>query len=291
MIHTREHLSADSRKITDPDATADGEQEAPRSLNGNGGLNGRESLNAEQPHVGYLGDGQGRPRQEDTSSLRIAREFDAAAWEIRAAIIQIRTRLLGSVHRELQRAAQDVLGGPVTIQGDGMDWVPPALSATPHLTPVEQGHEVEPEQTIPPQGSSEPEDGFVAAGLVGLLEQVSGLSPDSCEEPDPSPLPLDGEVYEGTVRLSVNVNGCLRELVRFVDELCQKPQCRLLRLVGNHRDGLELWLGLREPLCLKGVLQHIKGVSQVFEVPKNGSKSTEPRIEVWLTDAPSREQG
>lgn len=71
----------------------------------------------------------------------------------------------------------------------------------------------------------------------------------------------DEEVYEGTVRLNVEANGCIRQVVRFVRELRQKPQVRLLRLVGNNREGVDIWLGLREPLRLRKMLPEIEGVS------------------------------
>jgi len=291
MIRTREHQRADSWEVTEPDATVDGKQEAPRSLNGNGGLNAGQGQLADRTLRSYPVDGRERPRlYGEPGSARVAQEFDAATAEVRAAIIQVRTRLLEAVQRELQRVAQDVFESPVTTKDDGLDGIPSVMSVAPPWQPVETGHERETGQPIPQGKSCEPEDGFMATGQAGLLEQVAGLSSGSCQGTELSSQLLDGELYEGTVRLSVNVNGCLRELVRFVDEVCQKPQCRLLRLVGNHREGLELWVGLREPLYLKGVLQHMKGVSRVFDISKNGSKSTESRLEVWLTDATSHEQ-
>jgi hypothetical protein len=77
-------------------------------------------------------------------------------------------------------------------------------------------------------------------------------------EPD-----ADEEKYEGTVRLNVEANDCIGEVVHFVRELRQKPQLRLLRMVGNNKDGVDIWLGLREPLQLRKMLPGIEGVSAV----------------------------
>lgn len=79
-------------------------------------------------------------------------------------------------------------------------------------------------------------------------------------------------VFEGTVRLNVEANGCIREIVHFVRELRQKPQLRLLRLVGNNRDGVDIWLGLREPLRLKSILPELQGITIVTKpLPHIGS--------------------
>lgn len=67
--------------------------------------------------------------------------------------------------------------------------------------------------------------------------------------------------FEGTVRLNVEAHGCIKEIVHFVRELRQKPELRLLRLVGNNKEGVDIWLGLREPLRIKSMLPEIEGVN------------------------------
>ena len=76
--------------------------------------------------------------------------------------------------------------------------------------------------------------------------------------------PAADEVYEGTVRLVVETDGYAKEVISFVSELRQNPQLRLLRLVASqYRDGMDIWLGLREPLPLRSILSQIEGVAQV----------------------------
>ena len=87
---------------------------------------------------------------------------------------------------------------------------------------------------------------------------------------DPAVTPKAGlpdEVYEGTVKLDVDSEGGILQLVHFVRQLRELPQVRLLRLVGNHQV-MEILLSLREPLTLEDTLVQIRGVTQV-SAPKN----------------------
>ena len=100
--------------------------------------------------------------------------------------------------------------------------------------------------------------------------------PDHLEDAD------DG-VYEGTVRLMVTTPGAVSSLLAFVGELRQNPGFRLLRLVANQsREGMDIWLGLREPLSLRTILLRIEGVSRVTTPADPGSNDGEPSIKVLL---------
>ncbi|MCH7481573.1 MAG: hypothetical protein IIC95_02400 [Chloroflexi bacterium] len=73
-----------------------------------------------------------------------------------------------------------------------------------------------------------------------------------------------GELYEGTVRLLVMANGNVQRIVQFVDELCQMPQFRMLRMTGSRQqDGAEISLGLREPLPLARIVASMPNVVRV----------------------------
>ena len=67
----------------------------------------------------------------------------------------------------------------------------------------------------------------------------------------PAPM-ADDQTYEGTVKLCVEAPS-LRQMLQFVDEICQRPEMRLLKLVSNgqQRIGLDIWLALREQLNLR----------------------------------------
>ena len=72
------------------------------------------------------------------------------------------------------------------------------------------------------------------------------------------------ELYEGTVRLLVMADGNIQRIVQFVDELCQMPQFRMLRMTGSRQqDGAEISLGLREPLPFARIVASMPNVVRV----------------------------
>ena len=129
----------------------------------------------------------------------------------------------------------------------------------PFLTPPSQSPTLEPEVGSIPQ--------------EGLAGQYPSREADS-------------EIYEGTVRLMVKTTGAISGLLNFVGELRQDPQFRLLRLIANHRkEGMDIWLGLRQPLSLRTVLLNMKGVSQVTIDDGPTAGDNEPRLIVVLSGA------
>lgn len=113
-----------------------------------------------------------------------------------------------------------------------------------------------------------------------LDDDATELSVDELDELDDA-----DSMYEGTVHLNVEANSCIREVVHFVRELRQKPQLRLLRLVGNNRMGVDIWLALREPLQLDKMLPQLEGVS-VVSTPVGDADDIERRVSVRLLPSP-----
>jgi DNA-binding response OmpR family regulator len=115
---------------------------------------------------------------------------------------------------------------------------------------------------------------------AGERTQGDGAAEESSEQ---LLQPSDDTVYEGSVRLMVEAAGPLRQLVRFVDELRQKQEFHLLRLVARQsKAGMDIWLTLREPLVLKAALLGMQGVSRVDALPVHGLKSDEHQFRVLL---------
>ena len=81
------------------------------------------------------------------------------------------------------------------------------------------------------------------------------------------------DIYEGTVRLNVGIEGQVRLVVSFVTELRLNPRLRLLRLVGNPPENVAIWVALREPTPLKQVLAKMEEVAEVSGSP--GTLSTQ----------------
>ena len=81
-----------------------------------------------------------------------------------------------------------------------------------------------------------------------------------------APAPVDLDLYEGSVRLKVEAEGDVQQVVQFVQELRNKSQLRVLRLVSNTQKDLDILLGLREPTKLKDVLGEIVGVTEATPI-------------------------
>ena len=80
------------------------------------------------------------------------------------------------------------------------------------------------------------------------------------EPPEPA---HDRDVYEGTVRLKVKSDGNVGLMVGFVQRLGDSHDCRLLRLLGDAKGGVEAWVKLREPTSLREWLADLEGVNDV----------------------------
>ena len=73
----------------------------------------------------------------------------------------------------------------------------------------------------------------------------------------------DGDIYEGTVRLKVRTDGAMGQVVSFVQRLREKSEFRLLRMENNRQGGVDIWIGLRQPVDIQQALSRIPGVRSV----------------------------
>jgi len=89
-----------------------------------------------------------------------------------------------------------------------------------------------------------------------------------------------GVVCSGSVGLEINP-GSVRQMLSFVAELRQDARFRLFRLVGNQSQGMDIRLGLREPLHLQNILLGMQVVSTV-EQASSDLDGQEPRFVVEL---------
>ena len=206
--------------------------------------------------------------------VRIMREFEAVTEDIQDTIAsRVKDRLLQLVLQEVRRAFDDALSNAEdslvdSVWNRGLHRAPLATEDQARSRLRGQGSG-EVDGARPDEGTSmeePPAERAVevreAAESVPVAVQVRPLEADDVSKGDSQPSAED-EVYEGTVRLNVEANICVRRMLGFLGELHQKSQLRLLQLVGDHKKGVDIWLGLKEPLCLKKTLLDIEGVSQV----------------------------
>jgi len=134
----------------------------------------------------------------------------------------------------------------------------------------------------------------LAARVKAVLRRYDGESiPAPVEDPEPQPTPPvnpialaqpgDEEMYEGTVKLTVETAGYIRAMIQFVDDLRNNQHFHLLRLTANQRrEGMDIWLRLREPLGLKSTLLQMEGVSKVAATDVIDPDSSERQLIVSL---------
>ena len=76
----------------------------------------------------------------------------------------------------------------------------------------------------------------------------------------------EDELYEGNVRLNLQAEGNLGLIITMTQQLREKPEFRLLRLANNPDGGVDVWLGLRQPVPLRVILQGVDGVADIVPV-------------------------
>ena len=124
---------------------------------------------------------------------------------------------------------------------------------------------------------------------VGARRAGTATVPPAHIIPDEHSEAIDEEIYQGIVRLIVDAQGHTERMLQFVDDLGRNPQFRLLRLVGNYRNkGMDVWLGLREPLLLKTLLLETEGVSRVTDPVEHQPEGDERALKVALSETTSQ---
>ena len=155
------------------------------------------------------------------------------------------------------------------------------------------GEESEEEDSRPPEDRAEHEtppvaDGLEGGGVAEATAPSSATAVAVAQRPQdvrrPEQAPPDDEIYEGTVRLNVEPGGGLVQVIRFVDGLRRRREFRLLQMVGARDAGVEIWLGLREPLGLTKMLLEMEGVSWVGVAQDSDGTDSEPLLTVRLLE-------
>ena len=121
---------------------------------------------------------------------------------------------------------------------------------------------------------------FVFRSATAVTRQVTRLH-GAVERTPPEPPATEGptdteeaasepdeeRLYEGTVHLLLMVEGGMGLVFNFTQQLREKPAFRLLRLNNNNAGGVDIWLGLREPVALEQALLEMEGIVEVSPNP------------------------
>jgi len=202
-------------------------------------------------------------RQElEREVARVMQGFEVAAADIEETIAKRVEGSLALIQQEVYRVFKDSLSNVEVSLAD------PVL-------PGKAGRKARP-------GSKQ---------ISGSEAELNGGQPDSEMDtveldgrPGAPTTHSDDEVYEGMVRLRLEASGSSLQVVQFVRELRQRPQFRLLRMAGSHKLGVDIWVELREPLCLKKILPQIEVVSQVSDPPADSPRGEERSINIRLVE-------
>ena len=209
----------------------------------------------------------------------LSQEFQGLSEDILATVAAMRANLLSIIRDEFHSVYQEVLR--VSRERD----LP--VSSAANLVADEMAGADDPartqdpryESTTPEFGNAVEADGARRSSFVQDRPRQPGTKSRPAHPPAQrpearksvlgaadSPGAAQNDVFEGTVRISVRVNGNVRQLLRFVDTLSKKAELRLLRLVGDHARGVDLWVGLRQPLRLFAELGKMEGLARVTNV-------------------------
>ena len=101
----------------------------------------------------------------------------------------------------------------------------------------------------------EGEAGAEPADQSASKEKAAALAVDAPPEKE--------DLYEGTVRLNVRVTGGMGLVVNFVQQIRLRPELRMLRLANKRSGGVDVWVGIREPVSLRSILSEMDAVSEV----------------------------
>ncbi|MDP3064665.1 MAG: hypothetical protein Q8O40_15895 [Chloroflexota bacterium] len=251
---------------------------------------------------------QSQPRVERVRSgvpwaERVSQEMDAVSATLCAAVGETRARLLALVQEEIRRGLEQALENArvtliVPAVGAALDAARP-LSFNGRQVPDDgsSGPPTEDEPKASPPSLWVVEEAANAGGAEATAAESAASSQPETNGVSAAPVstaangapgaPAD-EMLNGAIRLVVEADGSVRRVVRFVDDLCQKPQFRLLRLVGSRqKTGVEIWLGLREPVNMTRALSQMRNVSHVAASDELDGKDNERCFNVWLAEEAS----
>ena len=92
----------------------------------------------------------------------------------------------------------------------------------------------------------------------------------------------DGEIFQGTVGLSIDSQGDTGGIVDFINDLRQEHGVLLTQLTGGSNSTSRLILRLPVPMAFRDALRRMRGVSNVFDNPDSDFVGGKPTFTVQL---------
>ena len=160
----------------------------------------------------------------------------------------------------------------------------PSRPSSPDMTFLDESVEtVEPAETAVKSTTKATAEAVKIPDAGFMVSPGEAMDPATIEVPASIALPGDDENYEGAVKLVVETTGAIKNMADFVNALRENPGIHLLRMVSNsRRDGMDVWLRLREPNPLRTTLMAATGGSKVEAMGRSESEPETPVLKVLL---------
>lgn len=220
----------------------------------------RPDANPDQPALGT----------SDNLDDPVAKELRSMYQDINATIEETKSRLLDTFQQEMQKTLEQAIS-----KASEKD-ISPANGSNPS-TPNTAASGLKLVQNEPSSDLARTSDEGAKMHNNDAAEHAQNPS----KEPEQEAV-QPKTATNGSVRLSVNSYGQMRQALQFIECLYQKPQLHLVRLEGNYKDKLDIWIELREPIYVKEYLSGIKDVARVLDIDSLEGDKSEQAFEVQL---------
>ena len=224
-------------------------------------------------------------------------QFKATLPDIQDAIaIRVSESISELIRIEVRKVLQDALGDLQAAISD------PA-------GPVEDGRETSRgvvEQTPIVGAERQADDGLTTGGEAPETLPIARTDPPaeaaavgpSTDDPPPEVMPqtadvdseshqvLDDTVYQGSVKVSVESHGMIKEMMRFLNEVSGHPDLHVRQVLGSYGT-VTVWLALRKPLRLRQILLDMEMVTLVTARRSSAAKGSEYLLDVELGEDPT----
>lgn len=209
-----------------------------------------------------------------TMAQQIVREMEVAAAELQTVIGRVQGRVQDILQQEIQRAVEGALGNI-------RDSLSNALAPTLPITgPPSPSQDPDPQSETPPTAFAQTWEQLWEPGEAGTSQEPEETAPEAGDS-------VAEGMYQGAVRLTIEAGAPLQQLARFLDSLWRDPRIRPLRVVGNEREEVDVWVELRQPLDLETMVGEMSMVEEVCAMrePPSTDDDTGVRLHVWLREA------
>jgi hypothetical protein len=207
-----------------------------------------------------------RASEADSAQVESPLGGSKLAETLRRLIDEVREEYRLIADREVTRALEAALGIEISLQ---------AQSTNSTRTPAEPNVLDALEALI--MGAN---DGFLPNHEHDSESlTASGQHGDAGAQPQ-----VEETLYEGTVRLYVNADGNMQRVIRFVDDIGQRPQFRVLRMTGSPQsNGAEIDLGLRESTAFLELLRSMGHAAEPIGADDGGVPQINVRLHGLVT--------